>query len=178
LTANIVGGQCRPTMLARVSRALLASIAGLQYVERNLLLLVTSPSDLHWLPVAVRIEFKICVLAYVPVIEQYYISIMYISRHAACNQSPHFCVKLISAVRQILICLYYRVLVFESVNELLVQPIECSIPTEIKQAATLLTFKKKLKIFLFSNKKLNCRRETARRFVSLNTSLIKSLNVF
>jgi len=49
--------------------------------------------DLHWLPVAARIELKICVLAYVPVIGQYCTSIHF--RHAAAMQSPHFNVKLI-----------------------------------------------------------------------------------
>ena len=60
----------------------------------------------------------------------------------------------VSSLRQILNCLY-RVQVFDLVNELLVQQflayrIWNALPTDIKRAATLLTFKKKLKTFLFS----------------------------
>jgi len=101
---------------------------------------------LQWLPVAVRIEFKICVLTY-----QSWTVLHQHTFLTCCSQSLHFNVKLICTLRQILNSLC-RVLVFELVKELSVQhPLAYGmLYGMIKQAATLLIFIKKLETFLFS----------------------------
>ena len=103
--------------------------------------------DLHWLPVAARIEFKICVLAYQLLDST---APAYISDMLQPVSTLQLQINLRSATNSELFVPRTRLRVGERAFSSAALRLWNALPTDIKRAATLLKFKKKLKTFLFS----------------------------
>ena len=112
--------------------------------------------DLHWLPVAARIEFKICMLVYKSLnsIAPAYISDMLQPVSSLQRQTNLRSVTnseyTSTRHKQLLFVPCTRLRVGERAFSSAAPRLWNALPTDIKRAATLLTFKKKLKTFLFS----------------------------
>ena len=103
--------------------------------------------NLHWLPVAARIEFKICMLAYQSLNST---APAYIPDMLQPVSSLQHQTNLRSATNSELFVPRTRLRVGERAFSSAAPRLWNTLPTDIKRAATLLTFKKKLKTFLFS----------------------------
>ena len=104
--------------------------------------------DLHWLPIAPRIEFKICVLAYKSLNST---APAYISDMVQPVSSLQRQTNLRSATNSELFIPRTRLRVGERAFSSAAPRLWNTSPTDIKRAATLLTFKKKLKTFFSLN---------------------------
>jgi len=100
--------------------------------------------DLYWLPVAARIEFKICVLAYQSLNST---APAYISDMLQPVSSLQRRTNLRSATNSELFVPRTRLRVGERAFSSAVPRLWNALLTDIKRAATLLTFKQKLKTF-------------------------------
>ena len=109
--------------------------------------MTTALIDLHWLPVAARIEFKICVLAYRSLNST---APAYISDMLQPVSSLQRQTNLRSATNSELFVSCTRLRVGERAFSSAAARLWNALPTDIKRAATLLILKKKHKTFLSS----------------------------